>query len=84
MPRESKAPIPVETNEARFAFTGAVDQSTSSSLFFVPLSGGAAAVRIERSHRSPPAFRSQRGTVLFGEGSGSAEERRVFLTNSIL
>ena len=85
--REIKKQAPIEPNEARFVFTGTVEQVGSSSLFFVPPSGTTAVVRIERIHRSAPVLKSHEGqqvTVVFADGSGSGEGRRLFFTNPIL
>jgi len=86
-PREPRGAAPNLIGEARFVFTGIVQQQGHSSLFFVPPSGATAVVRVERIHHSAPALRSQEGqqvTVVFAQDSNPAEGRRVFFTNPIL
>jgi hypothetical protein len=86
-PREPRSPIAKVTQEARFVFTGTVERRGASSLFFVPPGGGTAVVRVERIHYSSPSLRNQEGqqvTVVFAEGSDSAQGKRIFFTNPIL
>lgn len=86
-PREPRAAAPNLIGDARFVFTGIVQQQGHSSLFFVPPGGATAVVRVEQVHHSAPALRSQEGqqvTVVFAQDSNPAEGRRVFFTNPIL
>jgi hypothetical protein len=85
-PREPRSPVVEVTPEARFVFTGVVEQRGASSLFFVPPGGATAVVRVERIHYAAPSLRNQEGqqvTVVFAEGD-PAEGKRVFFTNPIL
>lgn len=86
-PREPRSPVVNVTQEARFVFTGSVERRGASSLFFVPPGGATAVVRVERIHHSTPSLRNQEGqqvTVVFAEGSDSAQGKRIFFTNPIL
>jgi hypothetical protein len=86
-PREPRAPVTKVTREARFVFTGTVQQPGSSSLFFIPPGGATAVVHVDRIHYAAPSLQNQEGrqvTVVLAEGSDPAEGRRLFFTNPIL
>jgi hypothetical protein len=85
--REPRAPVAAAKRDARFVFTGTIEQAGSSSLFFIPPGGPTAVVRVEHIHYAAPALRDQAGqrvTVVFAEGSEAASGKRVFYTNPIL
>jgi hypothetical protein len=87
-PKTSYSTLPPVAREARFVFTGIIEQLGGSSLFFVPPGGSTAVVRVERIHYSATALRSQEGqqvtVILAGESRLEPGRRLVFHTNPAL
>lgn len=86
-PKEPRAKADEPVLDARFVFTGTVEQEGGSSLFFIPPGGTTAVVRVERIHHATPTLRSLEGqqvTVVYAENSELSKGRRLFYTNPIL
>jgi hypothetical protein len=74
-------------DEGLFArLTGTVEKQGAPSLFFVPLGGATAVVRVERIHYAAPSLKNQEGqqvTVVLAEGADPGKGQRVFFTNPV-
>jgi hypothetical protein len=88
MPTTDEASVKKFAREARFVFTGQLEQEAASTLSIVAAGPATAVVRVERIHAAAQSLHNQAGqkvTVLLTGGTiRSAEPRWVFFANPVL